>query len=143
MTSRDLVSPFPRSECVRRLRERVRPGHSVAGHVGESEFRLHKVISYRNSFQTYLKGSMVEDQGGTRIHCRLGLHPLVAGFMIFWLAIASLACLTMLLSGKGNMSIVLFPLAGAGILVLGRTIAYNEGEFLTRYLQDLLEARPS
>jgi len=143
MTSSDLVSPFPRSECVRRLRERVGPGSSVAGHVGQSKFRLHKVIGYRNSFQTHVKASMVDDRGGTRIRCRFGLHPFVAGFMIFWLAGVSLIGLTMLLSGKGNAGIVLFPLFGAGILLLGRAIASNEEEFLTNYLQNLLEARPS
>lgn len=143
MTSIDLVSPLPRSECVRRLRDRVRPGHAVAGHVGDSKFRLRKVIWYRNSFQTHLKGSMVDEQGGTRIHCRFGLHPFVAGFMIFWLALALLMGLMMLVSGKGDIGIVLFPLFGGGILLLGRAMASSEKEFLTKYVQDLLEARPS
>jgi hypothetical protein len=140
MTSTDLVSPLPRSECVRRLRERVRPGNSVAGHVDESKFRLHKIIGYRNSFQTHVKGCLEDDPGGTRIHCRFGLHPFVRAFMIFWLTGASFAGLMMLVSGNGNAGIALFPIAGAGILLIGRALAGNEEEFLTNYLRNLLEA---
>jgi len=143
MTSRDLVSPFPRSECVRRLRERVRPGNVVAGHVGDEAFRLYKVIAYRNSFKTHVKGSMQDEQGGTRIHCRFGLHPFVAGFMTIWLTGVSLIGLTMWASGKGNPGIIVFLVAGAGILLIGRKFARNDEEFLTKYLQNLLEARPS
>src|SRR5689334_14799044 len=144
MTSRELISPFPRSECVRRLSDKVRPGNSVTGRVNDSKFRLHKVINYRNSFQTYANGSMADDgQGGTRIRCRFGLHPFIMGFMIVWLVGASIACLTVLAAGTGNMGIVLFPLGGAAILLFGRAIARAEEEFLANYLQNLLEARPS
>ena len=141
MTSSDLVSPLSRSECVRRLRERVRPGHAVAGHVGDETFRLYKVIAYRNSFKTHVKGSMEDDQGGTRIHCRFGMHPFVTGFMTFWLGGVSLIGLTTWAIGKGNAGIIVFLLAGAGIFLLGRAFGGNDKEFLTKYLQNLLEAR--
>jgi hypothetical protein len=141
MTSIELVSPFPRTECVRRLRKRVGASR-VAGHVGDSEFRLHKeLLWYRNAFQTYLKGSMVIERVGTRIHCRFGLHPLVIGIMTFWFVGIALIGLGLLYK-NGDMSFVFFGLlAGAGILLLGRVFARNEEEFLTEFIQKVLEAR--
>jgi hypothetical protein len=141
MTSIDLVSPFPRTECVRRLRERVGWRSSVAGHVGDVMFRLHKVIRYRNSFQTYMVGNMVDDQEGTLIRCRFGPHPLVIGFMIFWFVGFSLIGLRMLVNGSSDVRFVFFLLVMAGAFVLGRAVARNEKDFLTEFLQEVLEAR--
>jgi hypothetical protein len=145
MTSRDLLSPFPPAECVRRLREKIGWGSAVAGHVGERGFRLHKTIWYRNSFQTYVKGSMLDEQGGTRIHCRFGVHPFVIAFMIIWLGFAAFAGLMMLVNGQGAgvAGLTLFPVFGGAVYLIGRAIASSEEEFLTNYLQNLLDARAS
>lgn len=141
MTSIDLVSRFPRSECARRLREKVGWRSSVAGHVGDVKFRLHKVIGYRNSFQTYMAGNMEDNQGGTLIRCRFGPHPFVIGFMIFWFAGFSLIGLGALVHGSSDVHFVFFLLAMAGAFLLGRAIARNEKDFLTEFLQEVLEAR--
>ena len=143
MTSIDLVSRFPRTECVRRLRERVGWRNSVAGHVGDVKFRLHKVIGYRNSFQTYMVGNMVDDQGGTLIRCRFGPHPFVIGFMIFWFAGFSLLGLSTLVNGSSDVRFVFFLLVMAGGFLLGRAVARNEKDFLTEFLREVVEARSS
>jgi hypothetical protein len=159
----DLASPLQREECVRRLSEQVEQGwgfssaRPVIGRVDDSSFRLCKRIDYRNSFQTLLRGTFVEESRRTVLLCRFGPHPTVRVFMIVWLtftglmAIASVAGTMAALrhgwlwnSGDQWMPIVMPPLMfcfGIALFIFGRFIARNEQDFLVRFLAETLDAR--
>jgi hypothetical protein len=151
----DLISPLPREECVQRLKMKTDPAWSdaVAGSVGENSFRLRKRILYRNSFQASLSGRLIDDQGQTRLHCSVGLHPFVTVFLFVWIGIVSVACCVMivsLLSGATPAkqwpaaAVPLLMLAfGVGLLKVGQFIARGEADFLKDFLQRTLDARES
>ncbi len=87
MAKFELISPFPPEECVDRLRAGVLNMTSeVDGRVEYDWIRLRKRIFGRNSFQTFLTASLKAEGTGTRIRGSLGVHPLVIGFMAFWVA---------------------------------------------------------
>lgn len=86
----DLVTPLSRDEVVRRLREQIDGvwkffgEKSVVGRVSTSSFRLNVRLNYRNSFQTFLYGRLIDEHGGTRLRCSARVHPFVVGFMFVW-----------------------------------------------------------
>src|SRR5262245_31108628 len=81
----DLISPLARDECVRRLRANTEsswfPAFSsnkpVIGRVEDTAFQIHKFIRYQNSFAPCLSAELDDEDGRTRVRCRLGLHPAV------------------------------------------------------------------
>jgi hypothetical protein len=79
-----LVSPLPRQECVSRLKMKTDSGWggaaAVVGSVGE------------NSFQYSLSGELIDDHGRTRLHCSIGMHPLVRIFFTIWFGGVLLGC---------------------------------------------------
>ena len=102
----DLVSPLPRDECIRRLRDNIEPfswkiysggvkiydGSANAGpkpftgRIGESDFQIAKRLDGDdyNSFQPRLFAEFADDQDKTRVHCYMGVHPFVIAFVVFW-----------------------------------------------------------
>jgi hypothetical protein len=88
----EFVSPLPPQECEARLRETTdhdgllswfgsRP---VVGRVSGRSVRLRKRIWYRNSFQTFLTGSLEERDGSVVFRGKAGMHPLARGIMAVW-----------------------------------------------------------
>ena len=78
MSTVDLVTSLSRAECERRLRQTVASEWSlvtssgVVGKIDGDNFRMHKKIYYRNSFQRHLYGQLSDSQGGgTQIHCEV------------------------------------------------------------------------
>jgi hypothetical protein len=137
----ELVSPFSQAECVRRLQERsgdrLCPYTSVIGSIGEKSFWLEQKIGYRNSFQTRLRAAFAEEASRTRIHCRIGIQPLVAGFMIVWLVGVTFG----LISSRFSPHVLAMLLLGGGIVAFGRFAARNEQSFLIEFLCSSLHAR--
>jgi hypothetical protein len=89
-TTFDLISPLPPRECARRLRAAIDGGWTmggskpVLGSVSDKSIRLRKRMYYRNSFQCWLSAKFVEEDGQTRLHCTVGLHPFVRIFLEYW-----------------------------------------------------------
>jgi hypothetical protein len=153
----DLISPLSREECVQRLRMKADPAWSgtVIGSVGQTSFRLRKRIGYRNSFQYSLSGKMIDDNGGTRLHCRIGLHPFVLVFLAFWFGVVLIGCgmvsvQTVSALARGAPLVGLWPgaaipflmLAAAAALVLfGRHLGRGEPGFLIDVVRQTLDAR--
>jgi hypothetical protein len=125
----DLISPLPRDECVRRLRENTNPpGWKVymtgpigppggvkiydssvglnpkplIGYIGESDLRIAQRIGDNESSQTRLFAEIVDDGGMTRLHCFVGIHPGVAAFWAFWFISVFLAGITSVLRGDDS-----------------------------------------
>ena len=150
----DLISPLPREECVQRLRMNTGSawdGATVIGSVGENSFRLRKKIFYRNSFQASLSGKFVDDQQGTRLHCRVGLHPFVTAFLIVWIGGVLIGCVAMIASlVSGAIPANRWPQAaipflmlagGVALLKVGQFLSRDEADFLVDFLRRTLDAR--
>jgi len=88
----DLVSPLPLVECIRRLRAATDSSFAIAGSkpvlgtVRETEIRLRRRSYYRHGSQCWLSGKFTEENGGTRLHCTVGMHPFVRSFLEYWVA---------------------------------------------------------
>jgi hypothetical protein len=158
----DLVSPLRRNECVRRLREHVDAGlgisgmRPVIGEIGETSFTLRPRIGYRNSFKTVLRGTFVEEGRGTRLHCRVGVHPFIRAFMLFWLAGWVLsACVVeppyVLALIHGTLPSAVPPIAnalpvlmfcfGIALTKVGRLTGRDEQQYLVEFVANWLDAR--
>lgn len=59
---------------------------------GGNEFKVQRVITYRNSFLPQIKGQITADSRGSDILITMRLHLFVIVFMCFWLAFVSLFC---------------------------------------------------
>jgi len=155
----DLISPLLREECVRRLRSNIDPawGGTVVGSVGDASFRLRKQIYYRNSFQYSLFGRLNDDNGQTRLHCRMGLHPVVCAFLVVWFGGVLAACaaisirMASVLAGgslpenmwPGVMIPFLMLAGGVALVMAGKYLARDERAFLIDFLRRSVEARDS
>jgi hypothetical protein len=159
----DLISPLPRLECVRRLREmtdrvwKVFGGKPVIGYVGESSLRLSKRIMGGNSFQDCLHATLVEEPDQTRLRCRVGMHPLVSAFIVVWFGGV------LLMGGAMSAEIIADWLAahdpippgrwlgiavpllmlgmGVAVVKIGKHLARDERVFLLDFLRRTIDAR--
>lgn len=158
----DLLSPLPLTECVRRLRAAtdglwsIGGSKPVQGSVSETAIRLRKRIHYRNSLQCWLSAKLSEDNGQTRLHCTVGLHPFVRRFLEIWIGIVFVVGLTMTmqttwlwlraspLSPNAWLGVV-FPLIMAGLAVVllkfGNALAQDEPAYLIEFLARTIDAR--
>jgi hypothetical protein len=158
----DMTSPLPREECVRRLQASVDRswlqlgGQSVIGYVGQTKLRLHKRIWYRNSFQQYLFSKLQDENGHTRLRCRLGLHPFIWASSVVWFGFViviggamSLKLITALLQGHGLVDQnawmgVAVPIAmlvfGVALQQFCGFLGRNEPEFLVEFLRRCIDA---
>jgi hypothetical protein len=152
----DLISPLPREECVRRLSSKTGSawdGSTVIGSIGETSFRLRKRIFYRNSFQASLSGKLIDDNGETRVHCRVGLHPFVTAFLTVWIGIVLIGCIWTIVSlASGAIPAKQWPQAGipflmlaggVAILKVGQYLSRDEADFLVDFVRRTLDARDS
>jgi hypothetical protein len=86
----DLVSPLPLAECILRLRAATDSRFAIAGRkpvlgtVRDTTIRLRRRRYYRHGAQCWLSGTFTEDGGRTRLHCTVGIHPLVRTFLEYW-----------------------------------------------------------
>jgi hypothetical protein len=61
---------------------RVNP-KPLSGHIGDNDLHIAKQIEGGMS-QTRLFAEMTDENGRTRLHCFIGLHPGVYAFWAFW-----------------------------------------------------------
>ena len=54
------------------------------GEVNATDFRITRIITYRNSFLPVIRGRVVPDGGGGRLDASFTLHPLVITFLVVW-----------------------------------------------------------
>jgi hypothetical protein len=159
----DLISPLPRAECEKRLRQHVSSEWSlvtdagVVGSIDGDAFRIRKKIYYRNSFQKHLYGVLSDAPGGgTAIHCEaremnLRWVFILAG-VIAALAFAGVA-LTMFTHRAQLHDVPMVALIGpalvvpllvaimVGAIALGRYVSRGEPQFLIAFLKRTLEAK--
>jgi|KBSSwiStaDraftv2_1062776.scaffolds.fasta_scaffold225778_3 hypothetical protein len=177
----DLISPLRRDECIRRLREKTDPpgwqvysgGRKIydsaasanpkplAGKIGESDFQVLKRVDHYNSFQPYLFADFANDDSKTRLHCYVGVHPLVIVVMALWFAVAIFLGFVSISQGDSTGTTVnllgwqhvfrggwaswvmpmLFLAGGAGVFVYCRYLARGEDKFLVDLVQQIFDAQ--
>lgn len=157
-----LVTNLNIAACVERLREVTADGllasggdHPVAGWINEGGFRLRKQIRQKNSFQLNVWGSFTDTPGGTRIDCRVGMHPFVKIFMTIWCGFVVLMGALILFSDipfrmNGELvednriallCLVPFLAFGIGLTWFGRYAARHEPVFICDLLCQTLDAK--
>lgn len=147
-------TPLARDEAVRRLQANVDSNwrffgdKRVVGFVGEGSFALRVRISYRNSFQTNLRGRMINEAGGTRIRCSAGVHPAVMAFMAVWFSFVALFTTVSVgaaIDGQGTLfNLIPFGMLffGIALVAAGRRFAHDELPALIAFLEETIEATP-
>ncbi len=162
----ELYSSLSPSDCAERLsqaidRERVisfsfTGSHPVAGRVDGSSFRIRQRLHYRNSFQTFLAGSIQPQGTGSIIRGDFAMHGFVRAFMPVWFGGVALlgsvffvvALLTIFAGTSSQRSgawagLVVPPLMfvfGIALVRFGRYLARDEARFLTDFLRETLQA---
>jgi hypothetical protein len=151
----ELVSPLNRDEVVRVLNDsidgnwRFFGNRPVVGSVDRSGFSLRMRIGYRNSFQTILRGTLVDANGSTRLRCTAGMSLYVTIFMFFWFSALIAFAVPMVgfaLQGDDwqGLAIVSGMLAfGAGLVWIGRRMARGERDRLLAFVADTIDAEPA
>jgi hypothetical protein len=154
----EVVSKLDRAEVLRRLQAGVDSewtfggGKDVVGRVAEDGFRLRLRIGYRNSFQTFMFGTVQAAGRGTRIVARTGMHPFAAVFMTLWISVvglgAAIGVAGLLQAQPGDAVqglIILVPIGmfafGIALVGIGRWIARNERARLIEFLERTADAK--
>jgi hypothetical protein len=106
-----------------------------------------------NSFQASLSGKLIDDQQGTRLHCRVGLHPFVTAFLAVWIGgvlIGGMAMIVPLVSGaipanRWPQAMIPFLMLAGGVAILkvGQYLSRDEADFLVDFLRKTIDVRES
>lgn len=102
-------------------------GGQYEGTVNPREFKISRVISYRNSFLPVILGTVSSGSGGTEIRLSMRMNLFVMVFMGIWLSIAGLATL-------GSLSVVTIALLKFKPASLNAFLLIPLGMFLFGYL---------
>ena len=158
----ELASSLPPDECAARLRAAIDQegvlsatglfgSKPVAGRIAGHRVRLRKRIWYRNSFQTFMIGSLEGRDGSTIFRGKAGMHPFVTGFMAVWFGLLTLivgaafvAGIGALFGGRGDpLGVIALPVGlafGGGFVWFGRWLARNEEAFLVGFVAEVIAA---
>ncbi|MFT6502226.1 MAG: hypothetical protein ACJASQ_002352 [Crocinitomicaceae bacterium] len=66
------------------------------GSIHGNSFKINRIIGYRNSFLPQITGVIEKDYSGTKIKVKMRLHTFVIVFLIIWVGIVGIACLSFL-----------------------------------------------
>ena len=93
-----IITRLTTEEVTRKLRQIVGPepaytifnprpntGKEFSGEISDGKFKMHRNISYRNSFRPEIKGTISKDYNGTKIEIRMTLHIIVIIFLVVFL----------------------------------------------------------
>jgi hypothetical protein len=145
-----LVSPCTRDEIERRLRNNIDSGFNlfgsnpIVGWADRERFNLRVRIGYRNSFQTILRGRLIDAGDGTRIRCQAGMPIFSIAFMTVWFSLIGSYFVAALphLSWRdpGDVVAIALPAFGVALVAIGRWIARDELAKLVAFLEDKIDA---
>ena len=140
-----LETTLPPAEAAAALAGQIGPGSAFRGaRTGPLQFRISRVIAYRNSFLPVV-GVTIEPRpsGGARVLVTMRMMAPVIVFMAFWMTGATGAALfgvTLLTRGSpAGLAALLFPLFGAALA--GGGFSY-EARRAQQLLRDLFPAPP-
>ncbi len=138
----DLISPFPRAECIRRLDESIGNEWTTMGMKGIVEggristaFRLNKRYAFRNDFRTFLYGRLIEEGSGTRIRYRTGVGLYVKVMAAVLIGVISWA----VIAHRSAAPLIGLALFGA-IFGIARFAQQYDSGFLLAFVKQTLHA---
>ena len=103
-------------------------GKKYQGEFSYSNFKIWRIISYRNSFIPIIEGQITPAASGSHIAITMRLHRFVAAFMLFWLGGVSVGLVTFSLAAmRGKMKPLPGLLIPLGMLLFG--IVMTSGSF--------------
>lgn len=116
--------------------------------VGQAQYKLHRAISYRNSFLPVIHATIEPGhRGGARVRIRMRLHAGVAVFMPIWMTgamAAAIAGIVGLAHGQGAGVVGLaMPIFGAGLTVIPFALEARTAERLLREVYAPAPALPA
>jgi hypothetical protein len=109
---------------------------------GAWAFEFSRRIGYRNSFLPMIRVVVKPSyRGGSRLHVRMQLHPLVGVFVALWMAGAVIGALVglgvLLLRGEPlGLAVLALPLFGAAILGIPFALEAKKSESLLRSIYE-------
>jgi hypothetical protein len=152
-----IETPLPLQDAAARLAAAVEPRkfwrfgagkRAFEGEVNAPEFRIRRLISYRNSFLPEIRGRIVPTKDGSRLDATLRLHGFVIAFLLVWFALAfliggSYVAHALATGAIGDAAVSIGIFAFAWILTSGAfTFEAHKARTILRELLGA-EARPS
>ena len=134
----EIETSYPIEALMRLLETQIEPQKLIRFRFGRRDhkpfqgdfsrdgFKMTRIIHYRNSFLPVIRGTFHPNVRGTTIVIKMTLHPLIIGFMAFWLgtigsvAVSMLA--TTLVSSEVTFGAALVPV---GMFVFGCIMVYG------------------
>lgn len=83
-----------------------------------NSFKVNRLIMYRNSFLPTIKGEIVKEYRGAKVHITMRLHTFVLVFMLIWLGGVFAFCIAALFTSAGG-EMGAFILVPFGMLLFG------------------------
>jgi hypothetical protein len=126
-------------EAQRRLADAVEPrkavrwpfqpkGKPFQGSIAGEQFKISRVIGYRNSFLPQISGQIRQGLQGATIEVTLALHPVVMIFMAVWLLGVGCAALAIVSAGINSGKFEASGLIPIGMFIFGIllcTLSFN------------------
>lgn len=101
-----------------------RPPGEFIGTIGQYDFKIMRIINYRNSFLPVIKGVIKKGEEAYVVTLKMQLHPLTYALLIFWFGFAGFILLIGILSLMTSepTDITLF-LAAGGYIAWGQILS--------------------
>src|SRR6266568_8926904 len=119
-------------------------GKSFDGSISNNEFRIHRLIWYRNSFLPELNGRIISDPDGTLIEVETKMFAAVRIFMIIFCAVAFFIFMAGIWACFVNRKLILFvfaiPLIMLAIFFISKISFKWEGNKAKRLFAELIDA---
>jgi len=153
----ELQSPLPITNVIQALSDAVDPPRSswldlgsrpFEGTVTGAEFRIYRVIGYRNSFRPQISGTAAPDGHGSRVSVTMSLHAAVAVFMGIWLGIVFWVCVAFFIAVlEGSVPFEPPLLVPPGMLLFGGLLCLGgfgvEARKAEGLIMALVQGRPA
>jgi hypothetical protein len=98
-------------------------GKKYQGEFSHSDFKIWRIISYRNSSLPIIEGRITPSTSGSRIAVTMRLHKFIAVFMAFWLSGASALFVGFVMAAmRGKIEPLPDLLIPLGLLIFGITL---------------------
>ncbi|MBD5508227.1 MAG: hypothetical protein HDR05_09325 [Lachnospiraceae bacterium] len=123
----------------------TRPPGEFIGTIEQYDFKIMRIINYRNSFMPVIKGAIKKGEGAYVVALKMQLHPLTYIFLIIWFGLAGfiflIAVLYLITSEPMDVRMIL----GAGGFIAWGQILSRWGFFFQakkdiKKLEELLSA---
>ena len=75
------------------LRTQLTGSKYFFGYVHDDEFKISRVIMYRNSFLPVIEGNIIDNGSNRVVNISMHYHPFVLGFMAIWLIFVIIGCI--------------------------------------------------